>query len=206
MSIASTVNDESLRSRKKRRTRQGILDAAALLFVQRGFQDTTIDAIAEHADISKPTFFNYFDSKLSLLRVLIDEADKHFVRYIEESTELGKDTAERLELAFLRSARHIEQNPEVAKLILTEGLSAMSDQGFAGLRFAALHDATGNLLKKGIAETDIRNDHSVSFLTQMVMGAYTYALMGWMNNPSGSLEEIMQRTAGFLCDALATRH
>jgi AcrR family transcriptional regulator len=52
-----------LRERKKRRTREAIVEAAFELFAERGFAGTTIADIAEAAEIAPRTFFSYFPSK-----------------------------------------------------------------------------------------------------------------------------------------------
>ena len=53
----------SLRERKKAETRQRIADRATVLFAARGFDNVTIAEIAEAADVSKVTVFNYFPRK-----------------------------------------------------------------------------------------------------------------------------------------------
>jgi AcrR family transcriptional regulator len=58
-----TPQSEGLRERKQRQTRQRIIDEGLKLFLAQGFDATTLDAIAEAADISRRTFFSYFDSK-----------------------------------------------------------------------------------------------------------------------------------------------
>ena len=52
-----------LRERKKHATRLAIHEAGMRLFAERGFTATTIDAIAEAADVSRATVFSYFPSK-----------------------------------------------------------------------------------------------------------------------------------------------
>src|SRR5450756_551609 len=63
-----TVEGEGRRDRKKSETRQALRDAAHRLFAEKGFSQTTIDDIAAAADVSRRTFFRYYDSKDDLLR------------------------------------------------------------------------------------------------------------------------------------------
>ncbi|MGW2720524.1 TetR/AcrR family transcriptional regulator [Streptomyces sp. NPDC001492] len=57
---------EGLRERKKRQTRQYISDVATGLFVERGFDAVTVAEIAEAANVSVNTVYNYFPAKEDL--------------------------------------------------------------------------------------------------------------------------------------------
>ncbi|MFK0243557.1 TetR/AcrR family transcriptional regulator [Amycolatopsis azurea] len=61
-----TSADVGLRELKKQETRQLISDKATLLFIEKGFEDTTIAEIAGAARVAKKTVTNYFARKEDL--------------------------------------------------------------------------------------------------------------------------------------------
>src|SRR6516165_11131234 len=65
MSIAHPPLDRSLplRERKKLRTRRALADTALRLFTEKGFDATTLEELAEEAEVSKSTFFRFFPAK-----------------------------------------------------------------------------------------------------------------------------------------------
>jgi len=56
-----------LRERKKLQTRRAIAETARALFVERGFDAVKVAEIAEAADVSQKTVFNYFPTKEDLV-------------------------------------------------------------------------------------------------------------------------------------------
>ncbi|WP_459617479.1 TetR/AcrR family transcriptional regulator [Bordetella sp. 2513F-2] len=60
MGIAPTAG---LRERKRRETQQRIAEVGQRLFLTKGYESTTLDAIAAEAGISRRSFFSYFKSK-----------------------------------------------------------------------------------------------------------------------------------------------
>lgn len=64
---SSTTAGQTLRDRKRDRTRKALIDAAVDLFERHGYDGTTVADIAATADIGTRTFFSYFASKEELL-------------------------------------------------------------------------------------------------------------------------------------------
>jgi AcrR family transcriptional regulator len=72
------LSKDGWRARKRQETRRRIADAGLRLFLERGFEATTLDAIADAAGIARRTFFHYFDSKEALLYGHEDEVEHSF--------------------------------------------------------------------------------------------------------------------------------
>jgi AcrR family transcriptional regulator len=67
-----------LRERKKLKTRRSIQEHALRLFGEHGYEATTVEQIAEAAEVSPSTFFRYFPTKEDT--VLTDEYDPIMVQ------------------------------------------------------------------------------------------------------------------------------
>lgn len=63
-----------LRERKQQQTRERLKRAAMALFLERGFETTTIDDIAAAADVSRRSFFHYFASKEDVVAAWQEDA------------------------------------------------------------------------------------------------------------------------------------
>jgi AcrR family transcriptional regulator len=71
-----TSGQVGLRERKKRATRTLIADTALRLFVERGFDETTVADVAEAAGVSVKTVFNYFPAKEDLFFDRAEEVEQ----------------------------------------------------------------------------------------------------------------------------------
>src|SRR5260370_35424863 len=64
--------DSTLRQEQARQTRARILDAAQKLFAERGYANTSMEAIARAAGVATDTVYASFQSKPGLLHKLLD--------------------------------------------------------------------------------------------------------------------------------------
>lgn len=68
-----------LRERQKAERRQAISRAAIELFERQGFQNTTIEQIANQAGVSAPTVFKYFGNKQEIILEILHHADQRAI-------------------------------------------------------------------------------------------------------------------------------
>lgn len=60
-----------LRERQKAKRNSALLEAASALFKQSGYEAARIEAIAEVAEVSVGTFYNYYENKADLLLAIV---------------------------------------------------------------------------------------------------------------------------------------
>ncbi|WP_367048985.1 TetR family transcriptional regulator [Streptomyces sp. Je 1-332] len=73
-----------MRERKKQRTRDALLRAALELFTTKGYEETTVDEIAEAVDVSQRTFFRYFANKQEAAFAVQEMVEQRFVEALRE--------------------------------------------------------------------------------------------------------------------------
>lgn len=64
--------DNSRRLAQVRASRLKVIEAAKALFIENGYPGTTLEAVADAADVSLPTLYRLFGSKRALLSGVID--------------------------------------------------------------------------------------------------------------------------------------
>jgi AcrR family transcriptional regulator len=64
--------DNSRRLAQVGASRRRIIDAAKALFIESGYPATTLEAVADAADVSLPTLYRLFGSKRALLKAVLD--------------------------------------------------------------------------------------------------------------------------------------
>ena len=170
--------------RKKKETRQKIVKVAMDLFHNKGFNNTTMEQIADKTDIARKTLYNYFPVK----DAIVDE----YVRSI--SQELAKDTFETIQnlpniksrlLAVLNhSYGWVESNPEIMGICFNYRLKNM----FKDSQSQNIETGTQSILAKiitlGQQAGEIRPDISVKILVTHIDLLRSTMTFQWLNNPS----------------------
>lgn len=73
--------------RKANQRRTMLIEAAGKLFVQKGYEATTMDEIAAAASFAKGTLYHYFTNKAELLQVLRGNFEKEVMKRIRSRVE-----------------------------------------------------------------------------------------------------------------------
>lgn len=77
--------------RKANLRRATLIEAAGKLFVEKGYEATTMDEIAAAAGFAKGTLYHYFTNKADLLQILREDFEKEIMRRIRAHVESCPD-------------------------------------------------------------------------------------------------------------------
>jgi AcrR family transcriptional regulator len=76
------------RERKRREVRERLCAAALELFVEHGYEATTMEQIGERADVARATVFNYFPQKVGFLEEWGAQRRARVAELLEQQTAL----------------------------------------------------------------------------------------------------------------------
>jgi AcrR family transcriptional regulator len=102
--------------RKQQLVRDAIWDAAIQLFADKGFDETTVDDIAEAAGTSRRSFFRYFDSKSDLMAHAIVSYGTSLTDAIR-SCPPAYSLSEVFRHTVLQAARHSAAQPRTRQIM-----------------------------------------------------------------------------------------
>jgi AcrR family transcriptional regulator len=176
------------RERKKLEVRERILTTARDLFAKNGFHDTTVDQIAEAADVSPATFFNYFQSKQTLLELMTDEVVEALNALSTQYLEGGGSSAERLRRFIQSASESIAANRDIARDVLIEFIRKDATPDGQPPYLRRLQQPFVDLIAEGQRRREIREDHDAAFLAQMLVGMLNSAITAWLADPDYPVE------------------
>lgn len=196
---------EGRRERKKRELRARIYQSAARLFVEQGFEETTVEQIANAADVAQATFFNHFVSKDALLGEMTAEVFRIVTTLVEQERKQLGSTQQQLARMADKAALIAVEVRTLTRDILLELMRNTARPGHAGPVLARVHETFKEFLRDGQARGDVRTDLEPQFLAEMLVGAFEATVINWVNDPDYPLEDRMRRAAQFIGESFAPR-
>ncbi|MFG2354058.1 TetR/AcrR family transcriptional regulator [Streptomyces sp. NPDC048521] len=189
-----------LRERKKIKTREAIRTATYALIKEQGYDATTIEQIADRAEVSPSTVFRYFPTKEDI--VLTDEYDPLILGELRARPE-GEPWMDSLRYVMGKALERSEEEPEVTRLRAHLGFQVPAVRS----RMFETMSETGRLLRGALAERTGRDPESldVRVYAMAIIGCMMEVSMYWAENGfEGDLRDLMDRALDVLEHGLPT--
>ncbi len=182
--------EATMRERKKEATKTNIIKVAVDLINQRGFADTTMQLIAEKADVALRTLYNYFPSKESIVATYIQMAVQCEVNQGWDDLLALDTTFERLLFMSQKSAVWMKEN-----FILIEVYAADPRNYYYGpvtkdIPRSGYDEVVIKVMELGQQMGDVTKSVPAQILARQYMGFYYISLLTWLGDPEQDLFEI----------------
>jgi len=189
----------SRRERKKRETRQRLMEAALRLFQEQGYDRTTVGQIAEEADVAKGTFFNYFETKEAILPALVAWRLQELQEALLPERGAPASPVARIKLALRLVAADPLSDP-----VLMRRLFAAGGYHKAVNPVHALADLLAGQVRQAQVVGEIRADLDPLYLGGVLRALFFQQLMMWHHgHRPAPLPECLDGTVDLLLDGVA---
>lgn len=133
---------------------QEMLDAAVQLFAANGYHETSMDAIAAEAQVSKPMVYLYYGSKEELFGACLDREMSQFIEVVAADIDSDQTPQDLLRNTILAFLRYIDTNRASWRVLYTQ---AVSSQAFAQTVHQGrerIIELVGQLLRAGTRDAE----------------------------------------------------
>lgn len=168
-----------LRERKKARTRLAIREATYALVRERGYDATTVEQIAERAEVSPSTVLRYFPTKED---IVLTDGYGPLVEQLLERRPADEPVAESMRWALRRATALTLGRPDLDREETAFRVRLMTEVPAVRARLTESMSATGRLMCRALAGRTGQGvgDLEVRVYARGLVGALLEALAYWV--------------------------
>ncbi|MEL6694109.1 MAG: TetR/AcrR family transcriptional regulator [Pseudomonadota bacterium] len=170
-------------------TREKLLAAFKASFLERGFEQTTVQAVLNETGLSKGAMYHHFRSKSEIIEALYEHESRAAIARVFADRSESASALSRLKTAYLDWTKTVRE-PDVARILFEIGPAAIGEQKARQIEDAASRQSIRRLLNKAIAAGEIAPpdpDLLISLLNALVAEAALYQLRSG-EDPQATLE------------------
>ena len=204
MTLSAQPVRTSRRERKKEERRQRLYQAAVTLFRERGYDQVTVLDITERADLSKGTFFNYYESKS---HVLLRYGRELAVDLLAHGRKLRGDSARDLFRRFFGRMGSVYRREGSFLDTLVRQMPSDQELQEAHRRGSEeLMDLYRSFVERGISSGELRKDLDAGLVVELVRDVWLSSVRAWVSSQHGfSLETRVCQKLDLVFEGLCAR-
>jgi len=182
------TEEEQLRRRKE------IFDASVHLFLDKGFNETSMREIAEAASVGKSTLYDYFSSKDEILISYFEDEIQKITANAKQINQQDLSISEKLrQIMEMHLAYLVANRLLYLKLTVEAQRLALQSQQQIQIARHAYQDMLRNLIEEGIQKGEFREINPL-FAARSIFTLLSTAV--FTSRPTGTPEEMLQEALG----------
>ncbi|MFQ6325784.1 MULTISPECIES: TetR/AcrR family transcriptional regulator [unclassified Nocardia] len=167
--------------------RQQLIEIGRALFAERGYDATSIEEIAQRAQVSKPVVYEHFGGKEGLYAVVVDREMSMLLDMITSSLTQNRSRI-RLEQVALALLTYIDERTDGFRILLRDQPATTTDGRYSSLLNEAVnqvsHLLAGDFERRGF-------DTSLApMYAQALVGMVSTAATWWLDERKPSKEVV----------------
>lgn len=202
---AANGTDEEVPESQRETKRLSILNAAAKIFNERGYHQTSVDDVADALGVSKPTLYYYLKNKEQMLFECSRIATEQVHDMLDEVRKTEANGWDKLSLVFRGYAQVMTTDFGIC-LILHAAPGSLPDDSreklWVGRR--RLNREVERIIAQGIADRSIRNCDPLT-LSFAIFGAFNWITYWYKSNGPLAPEQIADSFMKLFADGVKAR-
>lgn len=198
-----TIPAEGRMERRKREIRHRIVAAAMELFERQGFANTTMEQIAEAADVARKTLYNHFPVKEAIADEYLKGISQELARKARPMLQDLPDTRSRLLAALDQTYAWVEINPEITKACLVYRMKNVCLNGEKQL--TGTQSTMAEIIRQGQKKGELRPDLALNRILIYIDLLRGSVVTDWLQDTSKfNLREEMAQMVDMLLYGIST--
>ncbi|MCL4122834.1 UNVERIFIED_CONTAM: hypothetical protein GTU68_051578 [Idotea baltica] len=181
--------------------KEQLLDIAIEVFSQRGIGRGGHADVAEIAQVSVATVFNYFPTREDLVDDVLNKVEEQFHQFVKDSISLELDVRSNLHALLMNIIDTVHSDNKWIKVWFEWSTSTREE---VWPLFLSTHvnnqKVIHTMFSEGIERNEVCNDHTPENLTKMLHGiCYSVFIQANRNNTAEDLEDTANCFLNMLC-------
>jgi AcrR family transcriptional regulator len=180
---AEAVSPVGRRERNKQKVKERLYSSALTLFREQGYDKTSIDQIAERADVARGTFFNYFQRKEDIISAWGERRREKLMTTMDQSDPVSPGTS----LSELhRCMTVLSEINETERDLTAPMLTAWVKAGRPLVEEPYVADVFTRIVARGHDNGELADDISAQRVGHILRDIYLGTLYRWCQQTSAA--------------------
>jgi AcrR family transcriptional regulator len=167
--------------------RQQLIEIGRALFAERGYDATSIEEIAQRAQVSKPVVYEHFGGKEGLYAVVVDREMSMLLDMITSSLTQNRSRI-RLEQVALALLTYIDERTDGFRILLRDQPATTTDGRYSSLLNEAVNQVS-HILAADFGRRDFDTSLAPMY-AQALVGMVSTAATWWLDERKPSKEVV----------------